>query len=219
MSERDDPLERLFLGELDPASDEALRYFAEHPGARAELEALRDLEGQLSLAADERREVVEQARNTSGVPGENQVERVLDEHLPVPRAPNRAGPRWLIPLLAAAAVVLLMWGPWRVAEDTAPALDPGPTMGSEWNIQVEGAGSFERFTWERPLEGAQFFQAKVYNPNDLLVELSESGELEQARWTPDPKVAATWPDEIYVEVHVMDGRRSMLLDSATLRRP
>ena len=77
MSEREDVLQRLLSGELDPEAPEALAFLARHPDAAARLEAMRRIEAGLERAAGEREASVAEAERLAGAPGEDRVERIL----------------------------------------------------------------------------------------------------------------------------------------------
>ena len=212
MSAREEWLERLLVGDLDPDSKEARRFFDEHEGAREELEAMRGMEVAIRSVGRERREVVDAATRVPepmGLEAESFVSERLAESAPIPGPDPLGALRWIVPLAAAAALVLFLWGPFGGAgtADTAP--ERGPIMGGELVLlpPLPEAGRVDELRWEYELERGQAFQVFVYDPDDPFEPIASSPVQKQTHWSPDPEQTESWPDRFTWEVQVVRDRR------------
>jgi len=224
MTEREEGLQRLLVGDLDPDSDEARRFFAEHPGAREELESMMRLEVAIREVGRERDEVVAAAM-AAPEPTGLEAERFVAERLARTRAaPQRAPFRflpWAGALAAAAGLTLYLGGPWTPATGgPGGAPDRGPVLGTGLVLlaPVSEAGQIAELRWEYELEQGQYFRVAVYDPGEPFDPVATSPELQEHSWRPDPADVARWPDPFTWQVQVLAGGGVELERSAQARR-
>lgn len=217
MSGHEDVLQRLLVGELDAGTPEARAYLSRHPEAAAELEAMRRVEAALERVAHERETVVREAERLEGAPGEALVEQVVHDGRRRFASARSVLPR--LALLAAAGLVLFLWHPWSIGPPTE--VPPrGPSMGPELRLLAPtgAVDRLEELTWSYSLEPSQVFRVLVYDPDDPLTVVADSGELEESRWRPPRAQVESWPNPLRWEVQVLEEGRSVAVAGATLRR-
>ena len=151
---RDEFVRALLSGDLDPASAEVERVFAEDPAVRAEFEELRELDARLAEGGRTERDVLASLSSAEDLPTDEAALQALQEGLLAGKAggaaprPARSPLRVYGPAFAAAAAVILLWSViWRNAGE---APKPVYTLGSELPaVYPEGVvEAYSLFQWD-----------------------------------------------------------------------
>ena len=205
-------LEAVLAGERDAGDREVTRRVAECSECRETLAELEALTRELDDAGAHERALVAEASSVAGAAGDGNIE--IDAHdgrrsMPAPAPQGARGlaadprPRWLWPLIAAAAAVMLWLGAPGTSDD--PPVEPRVLGGLEGGLAPSGSvASFaDGFRWslERPANG--WFVVHVYaDPGDgaLGEPLLVSPRLDVDRWQPAEEEVRAWPEKILWEV-------------------
>ncbi len=118
----------------------------------------------------------------------------------------RARPRWVLPLLIAAALVAALGVGWWFRR-SPPAQPRGPFLGGQgitWVAPVDTVEAWGPFEWAAELPPRGTFTLTVRGDDPAAALLAHVEGLREPRWTPDPAAARAWPEVIQVTVEVID---------------
>ncbi len=225
----DDPLEQLFERWLeDPDAldaSERARLEAE-PRLRERLQAVRDVERELHVEAEEWRS---KALDREPLPAPELQEslRARFEEIAAPAADARQAPRsgeaWRTVLwtsLAAAAAGLLVWF-WPHANSPEPIRPAPPEVLSGDRLQVTVDADSARLSWSRATQVDETVVIRVVDPvrgEAVYTERLQGGE---DSFTPSDAQLRAWPDpfQVEIEVHDIDGETVGGPTRVQVRRP
>lgn len=110
--------------------------------------------------------------------------------------------RWAPIVLVAAAALLVLTRPWNWSDDPPPDRS-GISLGEDGasivlSTEATLKGSFE---WTCELEGAANYGITVYDASFRTLAREHT---RSTSWTPDPSLAATWPETIHWEITAFD---------------
>lgn len=197
MSGRDELLERLLTGELDPQGAEARTALEADAELRERYEAARGTLDLLEAAGEDRRSLADDVRAAGAVPGEEHVDAFVRARTALR---PRTSPRWRHVLAAAVAILIVafvvtteLWHGPTTHLDTPP--DDGRTLGGTIH-DLEPAGEvkeYDRFTWTGELSPGGYWVVTVRAADGSDFEI-ESAHLTEPVW--EPADTASWPDAI-----------------------
>ena len=200
--ERERILARLLAGDLDPDAPEARAFLAADPDARAELDGLHALAGELDELFVEERATLAEADGERNVPGLDRVAPVLQD------LAGRAAPRphgvLLRLALGLAALALISIGLWRVVR--APDAPPTTLGGGLLEILAPEAGApLDVVRWKGDLSPGGWYGIRVVDATEagagrVLVPDERTNE---KAWTPPPE-SESWPARVRFEVSAYD---------------
>ena len=200
MSERDELLRALLAGERSVDDEEVQRAFYEDPELRQRYEAGRATVDLLDSAGDFHRDLAQEVDRERAVPGEDRVEAFVASRVDARRPrPSR------MPLVAAAAALLLALLVWRPWSDGVPSPD-GRLLGAGIeDLRPSGeVERFEEFTWtdSMELEPGEWYEVVVRGADGEEVDRSE--KLRAPVWSLLEGTASAWPAAIQWEVIAYD---------------
>lgn len=189
------------------------------PTCRTEWARLHAASARLRAAAAHQRDVLEEAAQDHGAPGEDRLLATL-EHLATSerdlRAPaRRASSRRR--LVAAAALLGLAWLAWRALSVEAPRAPLW--LGDEAFEHLEPCGqveTFARFAWTYNGPAASFELWIRYDEDGQPGAVIEHVTCEQASWTPDASALASWPRRIHWRVQARNAFGDALGSASSL---
>lgn len=196
MSEHWDTLiERILAQEIDMHHDE-VRAACKDP------EFLDRLDGSLAVLSElEQAEVLDEARSEAIDPIEDRladlVRRELSSAKELPPAPSRSR-SWLMPVLAAAAALALLFTLNFDGEPQEVEIPPIPLgeKGFRCLTPMGPNADFSAFTWENDLSGS-VVEIAVFDLEGELLDGGESGPLHDSNsWSPAPADLEGWPQQI-----------------------
>lgn len=171
-------LERVWLGELDPASVAVQRRAQANPAVAEALRDWHELCARMEACRDEDRRLVEQALASASAEDRVRIARTL-RHVP-PRQLRARILGWFGLLVAAA---LLVFVGWRVLDDRKAGPSPTGFLGAEGSVAPLGSvPSLALFTVEASHPAWRTLRIAVYDLEGR--ELLASPILEEARWQP-----------------------------------
>lgn len=221
-NQREELLEQLLAGDLDPSSDTARTAFAKDPSLRVEFEQFDALGTELADLGAAEQEILASLREEPPRWARNDRQRrrtvmELERRVTVSRRSNF---RRLAPWLAAAAIVAIgVFLGWP--DGSRREVDPNQFLGNETNAEIRAEGTadpFEVLSWLPTARFGEWFRVSVYtdDPAKGGKLLAQSIELDEtSRWSPredhEPAEVAVeqWPDRVWGVVHHhRDGSRS-----------